>query len=167
LQSVMAGQAAVGVLVSAVQLASTAGSLRIAPAPPPTPPDSVETAVLFMRRTMSEVNMRSRDAEARAAGWFFGLSTVFLLSTIGAHWWLLRLPAYRAVMDEHTHERAPPSPIMESHHPHRDERHALMDAGISGDEKARIKRVAKANMVLEFTVAFVFTVTLVSTKTSA
>jgi solute carrier family 29 (equilibrative nucleoside transporter), member 1/2/3 len=162
MQSVMAGQAAVGVLVSAAQLLSTAGSLRVAPAPPATPP-SVPAPDQLLPRVANDD--KDSAAQARAAFWFFALSTVFLLATAGAHAWLIRLPAYRAVADphhmHHASSHAPESPMDVPH-----ERATLVTPDPSG-EKRRIMRVFRANLIVEAAVAYVFVVTLVSTWNSS
>ena len=128
MQAVMAGQAFVGVVVSTVQLLSAATSVRAS-------------------ASAREANLEYDEgaAEARAAALFFGLSTLFLLATIGAQSWLVRMPEYKAVMRplEHTKRND------EAEH-----------SGLP-QEKGRILRVAKANIGYEVAVGYVFTVTLV------
>ncbi|KLO09901.1 hypothetical protein SCHPADRAFT_999923 [Schizopora paradoxa] len=77
MQAMMAGQAFVGVVVSAVQLLSTMASVR--------------AASIY-------VDYDTKSAEARAAALFFGLSTFFLICTLFTHAWLVRLPEYRDVV---------------------------------------------------------------------
>ncbi len=120
----MAGQAFVGVVVSAVQLLSTVASVRAA---------SVY------------IDYDAKSAEARAAALFFGLSTLFLICTLGAQAWLVRLPEYRDVVVsiEQTKNTDLPGIVA------------------APEEKGRVLRVAKMNVEYEFAVAYVFIVTLV------
>lgn len=81
MQSLMSGQAAVGVALSAVQLISAYGSVHIPSA-------------------TSDDIMLQDDSSARAARAFFGLSTLFLIGAIAIHTWLVRLPDYVAISDQ-------------------------------------------------------------------
>jgi equilibrative nucleoside transporter 1/2/3 len=81
MQSLMSGQAAVGVALSAVQLISAYGSVHI--------PSATSDNVILQD-----------DSSARAARAFFGLSTLFLIGTILVHAWMVRLPAYVAISDQ-------------------------------------------------------------------
>lgn len=151
MQSVMSGQAAVGVIISGVQVLSTASSMRGAG-------DKAEQSS----------TAKDGDAAAQSAFVFFGLSTLFLLATTAAHAWLVRMPEYRAIIkppgEQHHRERRLSfgSPVRrfsvnlpEPASP--DLRRGL----VTGTEKGRIMRVAKANAVFEFAVAYVFIITLV------
>jgi len=123
MQAMMAGHAFVGVVVSAVQLLSTMASVRAA---------SVY------------VDYDAKSAEARAAALFFGLSTLFLICTLGAQAWLVRLPEYRDVVVsiEQTKNTDLPGIVP------------------APEEKGRVLRVAKMNVEYEFAVAYVLIVTL-------
>lgn len=83
MQAMMAGQAFVGVVVSGVQLLSSAASIRAAGIAAAHAQDYDEGA-----------------AETRAAVLFFGLSTVFLCFTLGAEAWLVRMPDYQAIASQ-------------------------------------------------------------------
>jgi equilibrative nucleoside transporter 1/2/3 len=141
MQSLMSGQAAAGVTISAVQLLSAYGSVHLPSASPPsdgvlppTPPPIKD------------------DSPAKSARAFFALSTAFLLVTVAAHAYLIRLPTYVAIAaDLSTPTTRPRSPSV------RTQKEAVRD---------QIIRVAKANWVYEVAVALVFTVTLVSLPSS-
>jgi equilibrative nucleoside transporter 1/2/3 len=137
MQALMSGQAAVGVAVSAVQLLSAYGSVRGA-----LPSPSADGTVVVE----SAEDDGSAAASARA---FFALSTVFLLATVGAHAWLVRLPAYASLTDTSRGVREDPDEHVVS----------------SKDQRSQIMRVARANWVYEVAVALVFTVTLVQRPT--
>lgn len=125
MQAMMAGQAFVGVVVSAVQLLSTMAS--------------VHAASIY-------VDYDAKSAESRAAALFFGLSTLFLVGTLGAQAWLVRLPEYKDVVVEQTKST---------------DNITLPGIVSASEEKGRILRVAKMNFEYEFAVAYVFIVTLV------
>lgn len=75
IQSMMAGQAAVAVVVSGVQVISSAASVAGKP-----------------RSYVSD-----GSPEEQSAFIFFALSTVFLLVSAGVHTWLIRMPVYKLV----------------------------------------------------------------------
>ncbi|KAK7015524.1 hypothetical protein VNI00_019105 [Paramarasmius palmivorus] len=139
-QAMLSGQAAVAVAVSTVQVLSATASVH----GEDRPVDGLT---------------RDKNPEERAAFIFFGLSTIFLLVTVGAQWWLTRMPQYHAVAGS----------LEAAHKPGRssgtdDETRGLVSGGRSDHEtsieKARIIRVAKTNIVYEVAVAYVFMVTL-------
>lgn len=140
MQALMSGQAAVGVAVSAVQVISAASSLR----GDPTPQQLIES-----------------KPEERSALVFFGLSTVFLLFSAGAHAWLIRLPAYKSVVGQFAHIK----------HVARGETDPAEEVpGVvvpappqvnPSEKRAQIKRVAKSNIIYNLGVAYVFVITLV------
>ncbi|KAF8510363.1 nucleoside transporter-domain-containing protein [Hysterangium stoloniferum] len=76
IQPVMSGYAAVGVLVSLIQVLTTLAGIRKA---------SILDAV-------------DEEEAARGAFLFFASSTLFLLSTLVLHSWLLTMPAFRSVV---------------------------------------------------------------------
>ena len=142
-QAVMGGQGAVGVVVSGVQVLSAHASIW------GTTPETVLT--------------QSKDgvAEERSAFIFFALSTVFLVSNTGALAWLTAMPAYKTVV-VHFEQRQKNSRTTSGES---DECRGLVTGGLSGVESeghSQIWRVAKANMLYEVAVAYVFIVTLVS-----
>src|SRR5882724_2118176 len=75
IQLMMAGQAAVGVLVSLIQVLSAGAGIH---AGGPTGDEATSAA--------------------RAAFLFFGLSTLFLVFTVASHGWLVTMPAYKMVV---------------------------------------------------------------------
>ncbi|EPQ59608.1 delayed-early response protein/equilibrative nucleoside transporter [Gloeophyllum trabeum ATCC 11539] len=138
MQALFSGQAAVGVAVSLVQVLSAAASVRGSDSDPPS----------------------DGKAEAKSAFVFFGLSFLFLLASAGAYIWMTRLPSYKAVVISsdsprkgviHSADRVNPT-----------ETHGLVSSGPTrhSDVKANILRIAKANLVYETSVAYVFIVTL-------
>lgn len=139
MQAVMSGQAAVGVVVSAVQLFSAAASIRITSIPSS-----------FIRSTNGE------EAEVRAAFSFFGISTIFMLICIGAHTWLTRTPAYKAMIASLEQQRKAirrPSTTTES----------LVSVTSSSprmEGREHIWRVGKSNVAFNFALAYVFVITL-------
>lgn len=132
IQSMMSGQAAVGVAVSCVQVISAAASVRKAP---------------------SSVMDESVPEESSAFA-FFSLSTAFLVLSAASYAWLIRLPAYKAVMtqcnriDKVTHGDEPLS-------------EEVVSRDTLGSKYEQIRRVIKANTVYNFAVAYVFIITLV------
>lgn len=140
MQSVMTGQAAVGVVVSGVQVLSAAASTR---------------------RTASARAIPASEPEEQSAFIFFGLSTIFLVVTIGVHAWLVSLPAYKAVVRQtiFTVDNANPND-----HEEGDEAGSLLESE-SPARKSGAKdfmwRLAKTNAEFNFAVAYVFIVTLV------
>lgn len=143
LQTVLSGQAAVAVAVSAVQVASSMISLW----------GSTSNSV-----TMEAIRTQGRDGEteAIAARIFFGVSIVFLGITLVAYTWLTRQPFYKSVTS-----------TLEQHREvgDTDELTRLVadDCGnrLTGSH-SRVYRVFKQNWMFMFSVAYVFAVTLVS-----
>lgn len=144
-QAMMSGQAAVGVAVSAVQVISAAGSVW----------------------GKSNTYVSDGTAEERSAYAFFSLSTVFLIASAGAFIWMTRQPVYQTVvapLDKRTQNAA----LIGDED---DEGRALMGSQTLppltlGSEKANAIRVAKINATFEVAVAYVFIITLVSSKPS-
>ncbi|PAV20569.1 nucleoside transporter [Pyrrhoderma noxium] len=131
MQSTMSGQAFVGVVVSLVQLLSTAASVRASQIASATNTPYDEGA-----------------AEARAASLFFGLSTLFLCATLGTQAWLSKLPEYKAVVQQNQR-------LLKQ-----DDEPGIGHELDASHEKQRLVRVAKANLEYELAVAYVFVVTL-------
>ncbi|KAI0796511.1 nucleoside transporter-domain-containing protein [Abortiporus biennis] len=137
MQSIMSGQAAVGVAVSAVQVISSATATRDSPPRP---------------------SISGSEPEEDSAFAFFGISTAFFLISAIAYSTLIGLPAYRAVIDRFKHANDVT---------HGDMFHDNLDMGVSSsaisipaEKKEQIIRVSKANMIYYIAVAYVFVVTL-------
>jgi len=137
LQAMMSGQAAVAVAVSGVQVASSALFLAGGT------PDSIAA------------NAISGSAEERAALLFFALSTAFLGLSALANDWLVSMPTYKTLIAPLEGKEGAETGSIE-------ERQALTSLGrtSNSEEKARILRVAKSNVLYEVAVAYVFVVTL-------
>lgn len=136
-QSMVSGQAAVAVAVSAVQVISSAASIAAKP-----------------RTYISD-----GSAEEQSAFTFFALSTVFLLVSAGVHTWLINMPVYKLVAAslEVKPEKNQADTVQE------DERQELIPSRstVVQSDMASIMRVAKINIVYGVAVAYVFFVTLV------
>ncbi|KAJ7755653.1 nucleoside transporter-domain-containing protein [Mycena maculata] len=137
-QALMSGQAAVAVAVSGVQVFSAVAS------------------VWGQSRESISTYVSNGEPEERSASIFFGLSTVFLIVTAAAHGWLVTMPAYKAVAGSLENQKV----VCESGNS--DELRGLVSSGRddSLDEKGHILRVAKANVIYEIAVSYVFVVTL-------
>ena len=136
IQAVMAGQAAVGVVVNLVQFVSAAISLR------------------------SKSGQSGRTPEEISAFVCFAFATCLLCVSLVAHSWLVRTPAYKILI----------VPIEQRiTRDNLEERRALLwssDVSHATNPKKetpreRIVRVARANVISELAVAYVFIVTLV------
>ena len=139
LQTVISGQAAAAVAVSAVQVASSLISLWGSPREP----------------GPMQVAKAHDKAEEVAARIFFAVSTIFLVITLGVYAWLERQPFYKSVVS--TLE-----PHCELGNP--DERTGLVaDDRTNPPTKptSQVYRVFKQNLIFMFSVAYVFAVTLV------
>jgi len=142
IQAVISGQAAVGVVVSAIQLLSAAASIGA-----PSSPASI---------TRSD---NEEDAEVKSAFVFFGISTVYMLCSMGAYRWMKRTPTYKALVGPLEQQRKVSRRLSIA-----SESQALV-SGVSSspskDGQGRIWRVAKSNATFNFALAYVFIVTLV------
>lgn len=138
-QAMMAGQAAVAVAVSGVQVMSAAASTWGKPS----------------------TFVSDGSAEERSAFIFFTLSTLFLVASAAAHNWLINMPSYKAIAAPLEYQATKP------HHTTLDSITAqpLVSRGRSeaDDDRRQAIRVAKANIMYEVAVAYVFLITLVST----
>ncbi|KAI5832708.1 hypothetical protein K523DRAFT_344347 [Schizophyllum commune Tattone D] len=133
-QAMMAGQAAVAVAISLVQVVSA-------------------TLSVWAHRDSVTTYESDGSAEARSAFVFFTLSALYLLLVAGAHAWMVAQPVYRSVT-------AALEPARKSDGG-TDERRALVSSGPSGPSAtAQIWRVAKRNALYEIAVSYVFAVTL-------
>ena len=139
LQAMMAGQAAVGVAVSAVQVISAAGSLQ--------------------GKSLPQQVVDSKPEE-RSAFAFFALSTAFLIFSAGAHAWLIRLPSYKAITGQFSHIRqvSRGEAVMEESLP---DFVAAPSHVVAVEKREQIWRVSKSNIIYNVGVAYVFLITLV------
>ena len=136
IQSMMAGQAAVAVVVSGVQVISSAVS------------------VVGKSPTYTSYGA----AEERSAFIFLALSTAFLLVSFGVHTWFIRMPVYKLVAASLESKLKNQDDSVQE-----EERRELIPRGATTlqSNKADAIRVAKINIVYEVAVAYVFLVTLV------
>jgi solute carrier family 29 (equilibrative nucleoside transporter), member 1/2/3 len=135
IQSMMAGQAAVAVVVSGVQVISSALS------------------VVGKPRTY----ISDGSAEEQSAFIFLSLSTVFLIISAGVHTWFIRMPIYKLVVASlESKPKNQDDSVQE-------ELRELIPSGSATlqSDKANVIRVAKINIVYEVAIAYVFLVTLV------
>ncbi|KAG6833854.1 hypothetical protein H0H87_011788 [Tephrocybe sp. NHM501043] len=137
LQAMMSGQAAVAVVVSSVQVLSSA---------------------LFLWKATPEkiaANAIDGEAEKDSARVFFALSTLFLVLSAFAHKVLVSKPTYKTLVGPLEQKFLPETGTIEASQ-------LLTSHGRESytTEKDRIIRVAKANIVYELAVAYVFIVTL-------
>lgn len=144
LQTVLSGQAAVAVAVSAVQVASSMISLWGSPLKPV---------------SMEVITADSRDEhpEEIAARIFFAVSTIFLGITLAAYTWLTRQPFYKSVTGPLESYREVGAI---------DELTGLVANDCTNsptDANSRVFQVCKQNLIFMFSIAYVFAVTLVST----
>jgi solute carrier family 29 (equilibrative nucleoside transporter), member 1/2/3 len=133
MQAVMTGQAVVAVLISGIQLLSASASVH-----------------------SSSTVINDGSAEERSAFAFFGLSTLFLLATVAAHAWLVRLPVYKTVVvpfEQHSKLLVDAT--------HRRERSRSFSGEQLELQSSRFSRIFKVNATYNFAVAYVFVVTLV------
>lgn len=139
IQPIMAGQAAVAVAVSAVQVFSAATSLW------DLSPQAIATYV------------SDGSVEERSALMFFSFSTIFLLFSALAHHRLVRKPIYKSIAGPLEDKLLQP---LESS---REENTALVSPEERNKalDQTRIIGLMKANVTYEFAVAYVFFVTLV------
>ncbi|KAG6866489.1 hypothetical protein C0991_003033 [Blastosporella zonata] len=138
LQAMMSGQAAVAVVVSSVQLLSS--------------------ALFIWKATPEEVSANAIDgqAEKNSARVFFALSTLFLVLSTFANNVLVSKPTYKTLVGPLEQKFVPGIGSLEGAQSlvsHRRDSYT--------SEKNHIMRVAKANITFELAVAYVFIVTLV------
>lgn len=145
MQSMISGQAAIAVVVSVVQVVSSALSVW------GSTPDAI---VAFI----SNDGVGDGIAEQDSARTFFGISALFMISTFMAYAWMARLPAYKATVG-----------ILEQDMKLKGASGGTDDTGglifrdtdqASLEEKNRIIRVFKANILYELALAYVYVITL-------
>ncbi len=141
----MSGQAGVAVVVSGVQVLSALASVR--------GDSDIEAS--------SVPTGGHGEAEERSAFVFFGLSTLFLLASAGAQVWLTNMPVYKTVAGSLEARAKTDADEIDGEETQGLVSHGRHDAP-ELEEKRKIFRIAKANVVYEVAVAYVFVVTLVS-----
>jgi len=146
MQAVVSGQAAVGVAVSAIQLLGALASVKASPA--------------------GATVMEESTPETRSAFVFFALSTVFYVFSAGAYAWLMKTPEYREINSGHRTRRI--SLSMSQNFTDDDEGAGLVSGRLRDATPSPVARtiaMIKTNLAFNFTVAWVFIVTLVRGKT--
>ena len=140
------GQAAVAVVVSVVQVVTSALSVW------KSTPDAIAAS-------LSNDSAGDGKAEQDSARAFFGISALFMISTWIAYAWLARLPIYSAtvgILEQNTKlQAALGSP---------NETSRLISYSTDQanyEERNQILRVFKANILYEFAGAYVYLITLV------
>lgn len=140
MQSMMSGQAAIAVVVSSVQVISSAVSVW-----------GTTPLALAISDTDSD-----GKAEEKSARIFFGISALYMIATLLAYRWLASLPVYTTTMgalEDKLKARAISDEV--------DERQPLLSAAPPGAvEGNQIFRVFQTNFIYNFSVGFVFTITL-------
>ncbi|KAG1892802.1 equilibrative nucleoside transporter [Suillus subluteus] len=140
MQSMMSGQAAVGVAVSSVQVISSAISVW-------------GTAPLALAISDTDTDGKAEEKSARI---FFGISALYMIATLLAYKWLASLQVYTTTvgaLEDNLKARVVSDEV--------DERQPLLPAAPPGPvEENQIFRVFQANFIYNFSVGFVFTVTL-------
>ena len=145
MQAIISGQAAVGVAVSAIQLLTAFASVKTSPT--------------------GATIMEEKAAETRSAFVFFALSTVFYVFSAGAYAWLIKTPEYRDVKGSNRTRRV--SISLSSSFTADGEETGLVSGrsrDVTSSPIARTLAMVKTNLPFNFTVAWVFTVTLVRGK---
>lgn len=145
-QKYVSGQAAVAVVVSGLQVTSAAASLW-----------TTEGA-----HTVAEES--DGAAEARGAFLFFGISTLFLLFSLAAYMYLMRLPVYQAIVAPVEAKKT----LAAQTHREPGETQGLVVGGPSTswstswseESFGQIIRIAKANVLVELSLALDFMVSL-------
>lgn len=151
MQATVAGQAAVAVAVSIVQLVSSAVSVWDA---------SRQDIATFI----SEGGIGDGKAEELSARSFFGVSVLFMTLTFVAYMWLTKQPSYKTSVG--TLERN--SKLEDARDGDAEERLELVSVGKSTptNEASEAWRVFTANITFMFSVTYVFIVTLVRVASS-
>ena len=142
MQAVVSGQAAIGVAVSTIQLLSAIASVKT----------SASGAAI----------VEEKAAEARSAFAFFSLSTLFYIFSAWAYAWLMKTPEYQEMRDGQITPRVSLSMSQSST---TDDEGVGLVSGRSRDVAptpvARTIAMIKTNLAFNFSVAWVFVVTLV------
>ncbi|KAG2148126.1 nucleoside transporter-domain-containing protein [Suillus clintonianus] len=145
MQSMISGQAAIAVVVSVVQVVTSALSVW---------GSTPEAIAAFI----SNDGVGDGKAEQDSARTFFGISALFMVSTFMAYAWMARLPAYKATVG-----------ILENNIKLHGALGSPTETGglvfssteqASHEERNQIIRVFKANIIYEFALAYVFVITL-------
>ncbi|KIJ32362.1 hypothetical protein M422DRAFT_184605 [Sphaerobolus stellatus SS14] len=139
IQSIMSGQAAIGVLVSLIQVLS---------------------AVASVKTGGQVVQAEDDEAATRAAFLFFGVSTLFMVLAVILHSWLLTIPAYKVVVIPYESMKGVIGQAEEREGLVGHSRNVSQSASIKGSKKNHILEVAKLNIEYNFAVAYTFIITL-------
>lgn len=143
MQSMISGQAAIAVVVSVVQVITSALSVW----------DSTPEAIAAF---ISNDGVGDGTAEQDSARAFFGISALFMISTFMAYAWMAQLPAYKAtvgILEQNAKLEGTSGIVDETG------RLVFRDQA-SLEERNQIIRVFKANIIYEFALAYVFVITL-------
>lgn len=139
----ISGQAAIAVVVSVVQVVTSALSVW----------DSTPEAIAAF---ISNDGVGDGTAEQDSARAFFGISALFMISTFMAYAWMARLPAYKVTVGILEH-----NPKLEGASGSVDETGGLVFRDQESlEERNQIIRVFKANIIYEFALAYVYVITL-------
>ncbi|KAG1780313.1 nucleoside transporter-domain-containing protein [Suillus placidus] len=147
MQSMISGQAAIAVVVSVVQVVTSALSVW---------GSTPEAIAAFI----SNDGIGDGTAEQDSARLFFGISALFMTSTFMAYAWMARLPAYKAtvgILEQNQNVK------LQGALGSTDETGGLVFRDtdqVSLEERNQIIRVFKANILYEFALAYVFVITL-------
>lgn len=145
MQSMISGQAAIAVVVSVVQVVTSASSVW---------GSTPEAIAAFI----SNDGVEDGTAEQDSARTFFGISALFMISTFMAYAWMARLPTYKATVGT-LEQNVKPEGVLDSADGTR--RLVCRDTDqASLEERNQIIRVFKANIIYEFALAYVFVITL-------
>ncbi|KAG1756023.1 nucleoside transporter-domain-containing protein [Suillus lakei] len=145
MQSMISGQAAIAVVVSVVQVVTSALSVW------GSTPEAI--AAFIMNDGVGD-----GKAEEDSARTFFGISALFMISTFMAYAWMARLPAYNAtvgILEQNIKLHGTLGTA--------DETGGLVFRDTdqaSLEERNQIIRVFKANILYEFALAYVYVITL-------
>jgi equilibrative nucleoside transporter 1/2/3 len=143
LRAVLLGEAAIGVAVSAVQVVSS----MIALWGSSPKPDSIE---------VTGASGGDDQAEEIAARIFFGVSAVFLGVVLIAYTWLTRQPSYKSITGALEQHRRVGDPDERTRLVADDRRYP------STEPNSHVYQVFRQNLIFMFSLAYVFTVTIVS-----
>lgn len=147
MQSMISGQAAIAVVVSVVQVVTSALSVW---------GSTPEAIAAFI----SNDGIGDGMAEQDSARLFFGISALFMTSTFMAYAWMARLPAYKTtvgILEQNQNVK------LQGALGSTDETGGVVFRDTdqaSLEERNQIIRVFKANILYEFAVAYVFVITL-------
>lgn len=141
----ISGQAAIAVVVSVVQVVTSASSVW---------GSTPEAIAAFI----SNDGIEDGTAEQDSARFFFGISALFMISTFMAYAWMAGLPTYKAIVGT-LEQNVKPEGVLDS--ADGTGRLVCRDTDqASLEERNQIIRVFKVNIIYEFALAYVFVITL-------